>query len=40
MTHSEPLKRVNQFKYLGRIVSWDDNDSLAVRQNVKRAPRV
>ena len=38
--YSEPLKRVYQFKYLRRIVSYDDNDTPAVRRNVKRARRV
>ena len=38
--YGEPLKRVNQFNYLGRIVSYDDNDTPVVRRNVKRARRV
>jgi hypothetical protein len=38
--YGEPLKRVNQFKYLGRIVSYNDNDTPAVRRNIKRARRV
>ena len=31
---------VTQFKYLGRIMSYDDNDTPAVRRNIKRARRV
>ena len=38
--YDEPLNRVTQFKYLGRIMSYDDNDTPAVRRNIKRARRV
>ena len=31
------IKRVTEFKYLGRIVSEDDNDSLAIEANLKKA---
>ena len=30
---------MRQFKYLGRIVSYDDNDTPAIRRNIKRARR-
>ena len=39
-TYDKSLKAVRQFKYLGRIVPYDDNDTPAVRGNIKRAPRV
>ena len=31
------LKSVRQFKYLGRIVSYDENDTPAIRRNIKKA---
>lgn len=37
--YGEPLKRVQQFRYLGHIVFYDDNDTPAVRKNIKRARR-
>ena len=37
--YGEVLKYVKQFKYLGRIVSYDDNDTPAIRRNIKRARR-
>ena len=33
----ELLKTVRKFKYLGRIVSCNDNDTTAVRRNIKKA---
>ena len=32
-----PIKRVKEFKYLGRMVSDNDNDAPAIRRNIKRA---
>ena len=37
--YAEVLKSVRQFKYLGRIVSYDDNDTPAIRHNIKKARR-
>ena len=37
--YGEVLKSVRQFKYLGRIVSYDNNDTPAIRRNIKRARR-
>ena len=37
--YGEILKSVRQFKYLGRIVSYDDKDTPAIRRNIKRARR-
>ena len=37
--YGEVLKSVWQFKYLGRIVSYDDNDTPAIRRNIKRTRR-
>ena len=37
--YGEVLKSVRQFKYLGRIVSYDDNDTPAIRRNIKKARR-
>ena len=37
--YGEVLKLVRQFKYLGRIVSYDDNDTPAIRRNIKKARR-
>jgi len=38
-TYGETLQTVRRFKYLGRIVLYDDNDTPAVRRNVKKARR-
>ena len=35
--YGEELERVEVFKYLGRLVSMDDNDVQAVRSNLKKA---
>ena len=35
--YGEVLKSVRQFKYLGRIVSYDDNDTPAIRRNIKKS---
>ena len=35
--HGEDLRRVNRFKYLGRLLSYDDSDTPAIRHNLKRA---
>ena len=37
--YGETLKSVRQFKYLGRIVSYDNNDTPAIRRNIKKARR-
>ena len=34
-TYGELLKAVRQFKYLGRAVAYDNNDTQAVRRNIK-----
>ena len=34
------LERVEVFKYLGRLLAYDDNDSQAVRGNLKKAQGV
>ena len=34
------LRRVEQFKYLGRLLSFDDNDTPVIRRNIKRARQV
>ena len=31
------LRRVDRFKYLGRVLSYDDSDTPAIRHNLKRA---
>ena len=33
----EEIKRVREFKYLGRIVSEDDDDTPAIEANIKKA---
>ena len=35
--YGELLKVVRQFKYQGRVVSYDGNDTPAVRRNIKKA---
>ena len=34
------LHRVEQFKYLGRVLSFDDNDTSAISRNIKRVRQV
>ena len=34
------LERVEVFKYLGRLIAYDDEDTQAVRGNLKKARRV
>ncbi|KAL7524098.1 hypothetical protein ACHAXR_001561, partial [Thalassiosira sp. AJA248-18] len=35
--YDEELERVEVFKYLGRLLAFDDNDMRAVRANIKKA---
>ena len=35
--YGEELRRVDRFKYLGRVLSYDDSDTPAIRYNLKRA---
>jgi len=35
--YGEDLERVEVFKYLGRLLAYDDNDSQAMRSNLKKA---
>jgi hypothetical protein len=35
--NGKPIEMVNEFKYLGRIVTQDDNDEMAVKRNIVRA---
>jgi hypothetical protein len=35
--YGEVLERVEVFKYLGRLLSFDDNDIQAVRKNLRKA---
>ncbi|KAL7524453.1 hypothetical protein ACHAXR_000579 [Thalassiosira sp. AJA248-18] len=35
--YGEELERVEVFKYLGRLLTYDDNDVQAVRSNLKKA---
>ena len=37
--YDEVLSCVRQFKYLGHIVSYDENDTPAIRRNIKKARR-
>ena len=34
------ILRVERFKYLGRVLSYDDSDTPAIRRNLKRARQV
>ena len=34
------LRRVEQFKYLGRVLLYDDTNTPAIRRNIKRARQV
>ena len=38
--YREELERVEVFKYLGRLITFDDDDTQAVRGNLKKARRV
>ncbi len=35
--YGEGLERVEVFKYLGRLLAYNDNDSQAMRANLKKA---
>ena len=35
--YGEKLRRVDRFKYLGRMLSYDDSDTPAIRRNLQRA---
>jgi hypothetical protein len=35
--YGDKLERVEVFKYLGRLLAYDDNDTQAVRNNLKKA---
>ena len=35
--YGEKLRRVDRFKYLGRVLSYDNSDTLAIRHNPQRA---
>ena len=35
--YGKELRRVDRFKYLGRVLSYDDSDTPAIRRNLKRA---
>ena len=37
MAYGEDLERVEVFRYLGRLLAYDDNDSQAMRSNLKKA---
>ena len=34
------LRRVEQFKYLGRVLSYDNSNTPAIRRNLKRTRQV
>ena len=38
--YGEELERVEVFKYLGRLIAFDDDDTQAVRGNLAKARRV
>ena len=35
--YGDELRRVDRFKYLGRLLSYDDSDTPAIRHKLKRA---
>ena len=35
--YGEPLERVEVFKYLGRLMAYDDNDAQAINTQLKKA---
>ena len=35
--NGKPIEMVNEFKYLGQMVTQDDNDKTAVKRNIERA---
>ena len=37
--YMEELERVEVFKYLGRLLAYDDNDTQALRGNLKKAQK-
>jgi hypothetical protein len=37
MAYREDLERVETFKYLGRLLAYNDNDSRAMQSNLKKA---
>ena len=39
-TYREELERVEVFKYLGRSIAFDDDDTQAVGGNLKKARRI
>jgi hypothetical protein len=40
MAYGDELARVEVFKYLGRLLAYKDNDTKAVRGNIKKARRI
>ncbi len=36
--YGEELERVEVFKYLGRLITYDDADTQAMRSNLRKAP--
>ena len=38
--YGEELARVEIFKYLGRLISYDDNDAQAMRSNLMKARKM
>ncbi len=39
MAYGEELERVEVFKYLGRLIAYDDADNQAMRSNLRKARR-
>jgi hypothetical protein len=37
MVYGDELERVEVFKYLGRLLAYDDNDARPVRGNLRKA---